>query len=180
MNEIRVLLRRRTFAAAWIMLAGIASCGYHVGGKADLIPKNIQTVAVPPFQNLTTRYTLTDRIPQAIAREFISRTRFQVVSDPNDADAILSGAVTNVVTSPSVFDPVTGKATSVQVNVFLQIYLKERVSGKLLYSRQNFEARNNYEISVDPTKYLDESVAALDRLSRDVARAVVSGVMENF
>jgi lipopolysaccharide assembly LptE-like protein len=180
MNEVLPLLRRASVAAIWIVLAGMASCGYHVGGKADLIPKNIQTIAIPPFQNLTTRYTLTDRIPQAIAREFISRTRFQVVSDPNYADAILSGAVTNVVTSPSIFDPVTGKATSVQVNVFLQIHLRERVSGKLLYSRQNFEARNNYEISVDPSKYLDESVAALDRLSRDVARAVVSGVMENF
>jgi len=155
MNEILGLFRRQRFAAVCILLAGTASCGYHVGGKADLIPKKIQTIAVLPFQNLTTRYTLTDRIPQAIAREFISRTRFQVVSDPNDADAILSGAVTNVVTSPSV-------------------------SGKLLYSRQNFEARNNYEISVDPRKYLDESVAALDRLSRDVARTVVTGVMENF
>ena len=162
------------------LLTGISSCGYHVGGKADLIPKNIQTVAIPPFQNLTTRYTLTDRMPQAIAREFISRTRFQVVNDPNDADAILSGAVTNVVTSPSVFDPVTGKATSVQVNVFLQIFLKERASGKILSSRQHFEARSSYEISVDPTKYLDESDASLDRLSRDVARTVVSGVMENF
>ena len=163
-----------------LLLATLTACGYHVGGKADLIPKNVQTIAVPPFQNLTTRYTLTDRIPQAITREFIARTRFQVVSDPNDADAILNGAVTNVVTSPSVFDPVTGKATSVQVNVFLQIYLRERTSGKLLYSRQNFEARNAYEISVDPTKYLDESDAAVDRLSRDVARAVVSGVMDNF
>lgn len=178
--NVRVLQHFGLFAAVCTLLAGISSCGYHVGGKADLIPKNIQTVAIPPFQNLTTRYTLTDRMPQAIAREFISRTRFHVVNDPNDADAILSGAVTNVVTSPSVFDPVTGKATSVQVNVFLQIFLKERASGKILYSRQNFEARSSYEISVDPTKYLDESDASLDRLSRDVARTVVSGVMENF
>ena len=161
-------------------LVAMAGCGYHIGGKADLVPKNIQTIAIPPFQNLTTRYKLTDRLPRDIAREFVSRTRFRVVNDPNDADAILTGSIANIFTAPVVFDPVTGKATSVQISSFLQLYLKERVSGKILYSRQNFEARNSYEISIDPTKYLDESDAALDRLSRDVARAVVTGILENF
>jgi hypothetical protein len=38
-----------------------------------------------------------------------------------------------------------------------------------------------YEISVTfPKAYFEESDAALDRLSRDVARDLVSSILENF
>ena len=177
-------MTRNVVLAASLIFAGLlTSCGYHVGGKADTIPTGIQTIAVKPFRNLTSRYKLTDRIPQAINREFIARTRFHVVNDPNDADAVLDGSVTQVNAYPVVFDPSTGKATNVQVSVYLQIYLHERATGRLLYSRQNFEVRNSYEVSSDQTnssQYFDESNAALDRLSADVARMVVSGILENF
>ena len=58
----------------------------------DLIPKTVHTIAIPAFTNPTTRYKLTDQLPEAIAREFISRTRYRIVSDPNPADAVLKGA----------------------------------------------------------------------------------------
>ena len=51
------------------------ACGYHVSGKGDSLPPNIKTIAVPAFLNGTTRYKLTDRLPEAVAREFITRTR---------------------------------------------------------------------------------------------------------
>ena len=38
-------MTRRVFAAAGGMLA-LVSCGYHVGGKADLVPKGIETIAI--------------------------------------------------------------------------------------------------------------------------------------
>ncbi len=57
-----------------VVVAGIAllltACGYHVAGHTDLIPKTIHTVCIPAFTNTTTRYKLTDRMPEAIAREF--------------------------------------------------------------------------------------------------------------
>jgi len=36
------------------------------------------------------------------------------------------------------------------------------------------------EISVDPRAYFEESDPAMERLSRDVARTVVSAILENF
>jgi hypothetical protein len=168
-----------------IWIAGVAAvlaagCGYRVGGRADLLPKNIKTIAVPAFRNITTRYRLAELLPAAIAREFISRTRYDVVTDPNTADAVLTGTVIHVDGSPVIFDQATGRATTVQVYVRLNIVLTERASGKTLYSRQNVEFRDRYEISVDPTAYLEESDTAMDRLSRDVARTVVSGILEKF
>ena len=42
------------------------------------------------------------------------------------------------------------------------------------------EVRNRYEIAIDPRAYFEESDLGLERLSRDVARTVVSSVLESF
>jgi len=164
-------------ALAPVMLAG---CGYHVSGRADLIPENIRTIAIPAWNNLTPRFRLADRLPAAIAREFITRTRYQVVADPNQADAIFSGAVISYNSYPIVLDNTTGRASVVQMIVLLQMKLTERATGRILYERSSYEARERYEISVDPLAYLEESSTAMDRLAREVARGVVSAVLESF
>ena len=168
---------RLILAVAMFALAG---CGYRVAGHADLLPKTIKTIAIPAFGNLTVRYKLTDQLPEAIAREFISRTRYQIVTDPNQADAVLTGAVVNFYSYPILLDPRTARASSIQAIVLLQIYLRDRATGAVLFSRPNMEFRQNYELSVDPRVYFDESDVAMDRLSRDVARSVVSAVLANF
>ena len=50
----------------------------------------------------------------------------------------------------------------------------------MLFTRPSFEVRERYEISVDPRAYFEESDPAMERLSRDVARSVVSAILENF
>jgi len=170
------LVRWALWAAAWLP----AGCGYHVAGHADLLPRRIQTIAVPAFANLTTRYRLTERLPAAITREFLSRTRYQIVADPEQADAVLRGAVLNYVSYPTVLDPATARAAGVQISVTLQVTLTERATGAVLFSRPHFEVRERYEIAVDQRAYLDESDVALDRLCRDVARTLVSALRENF
>jgi hypothetical protein len=167
--------------AAGLGLLLTASCGYHVAGKADLVPKSVNTIAVPPFSNITVRYKLTDRLSDAITREFIARTRYQIVSDPTQADAVLKGAVVNYVSYPTVVDNKTGRASGLQVNVTMQITLTERATGKVLFTRPSFEAHQRYEISVTSAgQYFEESATALERLSHDVARDVVSAILENF
>jgi outer membrane lipopolysaccharide assembly protein LptE/RlpB len=155
-------------------------CGYHLAGKADLLPRNIHTIAIPAFSNVTVRYKLSDRLATAITREFLSRTRYQVINDPATADAVLEGAVVNYATYPTIFDPSTGRASTVQMSVVLSITLRDRATGTVLFSRPRMDVRENYEISADPAAYFEESDPALNRLSRDVARDVVSAILEKF
>jgi hypothetical protein len=157
-----------------------SSCGYHTGGHADLIPKTIHTVAIPAFTNNTTRYKLTDQLPEAIAREFIARTRYRVVPDPGTADAVLAGMVLSYAASPTVFDPVTARASAIELHVTLRLNLTERATGKNLFSRPNYEVRERYQISVDPTAFFEESDSALARASKEVARLVVTSILDNF
>ena len=162
------------------VLAACLSCGYHVGGRADLVPKSIQTISIPAFTTFTTRYKLVDVLPKQIGREFLARTRFRIVSDPSEADAVLHGSINTVTANPTVFDPTSGKATSIQIAVTATFNLIEQRTGRVLFSRANFVARQNYEIPVDPHQFFDERDPAFDRLSRDVAHDIVSAILENF
>jgi hypothetical protein len=171
-NSARLALACSLFAA---------SCGYHVAGKADLVPKNIQTIAIPPFSNATLRYRLTDRLPQAISQEFVGRTRYKIIADPNQADAVLKGTVVNFVSYPILFDQVTGRASGLQINLTMQVSLTERATGKVIWNRPNYTYTDRYEISVtNANQYFEESAPALERLSKSVARDVVTSILDNF
>jgi len=166
-------------AAAVCVIA--SGCGYHLAGRADLLPKTIKTVAVPAFANSsTTQYKLTDRLPEAISRELIARTRYRVVSDPARADAVLKGVVTNYTSFPIVFDSVTGRAASVELHVTMQVSLVERATGKVLFNRPALETRDRFQIASLPGQYFEESDTALNRVSQSAAKQVVSDLLNSF
>ena len=173
-------MKRRFFPALAIGTLAMASCGYHVGGKADLVPKSIQTIAIPAFSSESTRYQLADLLPNQIGREFRSRTRFRVAPNPAEADAVLNGIITSVYSYPAVSDPTSGKATSVLVAATLNIRLVERTTGRVLYSNPNFAVKSYYAIATDPHQTFNESGPAFARLSEQVAHDLVSAVVENF
>lgn len=175
-------LRRFLPCALYVLPFCLLSCGYHVAGTGTsaTLPTSIKTIAVPAFSNVTSRYKLTSYLSEAITREFITRTRYKVVSDPKEADAVLTGAVLRFDSYPTAVDQKTGRPSAIQAIVSMQLTLRDRATGAVLFERPRFEARQYYEIAVDPKAYFDESDAALDRLSREVARTVVSAILENF
>jgi len=158
----------------------LGSCGYRFAATDTGLPKTIHTIAVPAFTNLTVRYKLTDQLPEAISREFLTRTRYKIVSDPNTADAVLRGAVTGYAFSPTIFDPATGRAAYAELHVTVSVSLTERATGKVLFDRKNVDLRETYQISPNATQYFEESDPALKRAGQQVARSVVSAVLEGF
>jgi hypothetical protein len=175
-------VRQTWLAAPLAVLLAILNggCGYHTAGRGDMLPRTLRTIAIPPFTNITTRYRLTERLPAAITREFMARTRYRVINDPDAADAVLNGAVVSYNAFPVVYDPATGRASTVQVSVHLDLNLRERATGNLLFSGSQMEFRERYEISVDSRAFFDESDSALERVSTDVARTLVSSLLEKF
>ncbi|HTS29323.1 MAG TPA: LPS assembly lipoprotein LptE [Bryobacteraceae bacterium] len=168
----------------WGMLAAIAflsaSCGYHVAGHADLMPKTVHTIAIPAFGNQTVHQKLSQLISEDLTREFISRTRYTIVAEPEKADAVLNGTVLQFASGPNIVDQTSGRATGAIIIVILQVTLTDRQTGKTIFSRPRYEFRERYEISLDPQAYFDESGTAIIRLSRDVARSVVTAILVDF
>ena len=162
-----------------IFSLALAGCGYHTLNAARALPESIHTIAVTPWANATIHYQISDHLTEAISRELISRTHYTIVADPSEADAVLSGSVVNVLSNATVNDPVLNRSTAGQVTVHIQVKLMAK-DGKVLFSQPNLEFRERYDIATTPAQYFDESEVALDRLSKDAARAVVSAILENF
>lgn len=173
-------MTRFAFVACIAGATTLLSCGYHVGGKAVLMPKGIQTIAIPAFANVTTDYKLGDALPEAIGRQFLARTHYRIVTNPSHADAVLDGTINRVWEAPTIFDPASGSPSVAVIYVFVTMKLVERSTGRVLYSTSNAGYRENYAYATDPHQYIDESGPALMRLDRNLARDLVSSILENF
>ena len=156
------------------------ACGYHVAGHSNLLPKDVKTIAIPSFGNATVRPKVPRLLSADLTREFISRTHYTIVADPNQADAVLTGMLLTFNNYPVLSDPVSGRSTGVQVAVTVQVTLTDRRTNKVLFTRPSLEFRDRYEITLDPSTYFDESDTAAARLSRDIARTIVSAILEAF
>jgi outer membrane lipopolysaccharide assembly protein LptE/RlpB len=165
-------------ASLGLLLSTLTGCGYHISGHGDLMPKTIKTIAIPAFGNVTTRYKLTRTLPTDIGRELLARTKYKVIADPKEADAVLTGTVHNFAAYPTI--SANGRATVVEAIVTLNLTLTNRATGAVLFNRTGAEFRERYEISIEPQAYFDESGTAMLRLSKSVARSVVSAILEKF
>jgi Lipopolysaccharide-assembly len=176
--RLALISRSALFAGAVSLLA--SSCGYHIAGKANTLPSTIRVIAIPPFENGSMEYKVEQYMTQAVVREFIRRTRYQIVADENEADATLRGVVINVNVYPAVFDPVSQRATSINTLTQIRVSLVDRKTGQVLYDNPNFEYRERYEVSTDANAYFEERQSALVRSSEATARSLVSAVLEGF
>ncbi len=154
-------------------------CGYHTSGKAALIPPDVKTIAVPSFVNQTQTYRIESILTQAVVREFNTRTKYRIVTDPNDADAILRGTVVSTQLAPLTYDSNTGRASSALVTVNMKVALTAK-DGRVLYENSNYTYREQYQVSRELSSFFEEEGPAIDRLSRDFARALVSNVLEMY
>lgn len=162
------------------MAFAASGCGYHVAGRGNALPAEWRTIAVPALRNRTTTYRIEQRLTQAVVRELLARTRYRIVPEEKDADAVLRGEITSLETSALLFDTVSNRATTMLVTVRMQVQLVDRVSQKVTYQNNDFLFREEYEISTDIPSFFEEQGPALGRLAQDFASTLVSALLENF
>jgi outer membrane lipopolysaccharide assembly protein LptE/RlpB len=176
-----LILPRSCPPGAICALAGLlAGCGYQVAGRGNRLPPDVKTIAVPAFLNQTRRFRIEQKLARAVTREFIERTEFRITPDPSQADAVLRGTVKDVRSGVVAFDLNTGRATTLQIQVITDVQLVDAHTRKVLFSNPNYVFREEYQISQNTTSQFEEDEPALDRLSRDLARTLVTEILENF
>ncbi len=151
-----------------------------MAGRGNALPQEWKVISIPALKNKTSSYRIEQRFTQALVREMISRTKYRVVPEEKDADAVLEGQINSLETTPVLFDPVTTRATLMLVSISLRVRLVDRASGKPVYQNANMVFRNEYEIATDIPSFFQEEGPGLDRMARDFARTVVSALLEKF
>jgi outer membrane lipopolysaccharide assembly protein LptE/RlpB len=172
--------RWRGLLLVLLLAAAASGCGYHVAGRAAKLPADWKTIAVPAFVNDTARYRIEQRLTQAVIREMIARTSYRVVQDTQSADGVLRGEVLSIETSPVLFDATSGQVTTMLVTVRAKAQLLDNHMQKPVYQTNDMVFREQYQISSDVKSFFEEQDPALERMSRDFAAQLVSGILENF
>ena len=176
----------------WVVLAvalsACSGCGYHTIGSAAHLPDSIHTLAVPIFKNKTQFYHTEVPMTQAVAREFINRTRLQVTSTTDDADATVNGTILSETVQPLTYrsetsTTATGQTSSVTSSFLITINVDVVVTdrdNRVLYRHSNYLFHEQFETATDLNSFIQEDAPAIQRLSRDFAEALVSDILESF
>jgi len=163
-----------------VLSAALAGCGYHTVGSASHLPPGTRTLAVPVFATRTNAYRTETVMTNAVVREFTTRTRLRVTpADYPGADATLHGTILSQTVAPLTYNSQTQQSSSFLITMVVSVTLTAR-DGHILYENKNYVFRQQYQSTTDLPTFLEESPAAVERLSRDFARALVADVLEGF
>jgi len=176
-------MRKPALAAVLVSitaLLGLSGCGYHTLGAATHLPPNVRTLAVPAFATRTEAYRTEIVMTDAVIREFNARTRLRVTPDATgDPDAVLHGTILKETVAPLTYNSATQQSSSFLITMVVSVTLTGR-DGAVLYENKNYVFRQQYQATTDLPSFFQENPAAVERLSRDFARALVADVLEGF
>lgn len=177
-------LPRRAALVALAAATG-AACGYSLAGRGSFLPDYIVTIGVPVFRNDTRVFEVEQRLTEAVRREFIGRGKYRVLPDATGADALLTGEIRSITLTPTSFDE-QQRATRYAATVVIRVELRDLKTDKVLWENAGLEFREEYDLATsaggaaDPIAFFGQASNALDRLTSNFARTVVTAILEAF
>lgn len=193
MSRSRQTLRRaltaRACAAVLLvapaLLASSAGCGYSLAGRGSFLPDYIKVIGVPNFANRTTLFNLETQMTEKVRAELIGRGKYRIVPETQNVDAVLTGEVTGVNMTPLSISS-TQLATRYLLTMTARVELRDQRDNKVLWEnpnlifRQEFDATGSGQTAVDPAAFFGQDQNALDRMTTEFARSIVSAILEAF
>lgn len=185
------LTRRR-----WLQLAPLAGaslalggCGYSLAGRGSFLPDYIQSLGIPMFGNRTPYSPLEQIFTEKVRVEFQGRGRYQVVPNDTGVDGVVRGEIMNIGAAPAGFNP-NQQASRYRFTVVVSVSFADVRQKKTLWENPSLSFSDEYELASAASAqlaasggagaFIDQERAAVDRLSSDFARSVVSAIMEAF
>ena len=169
---------RLRFAALYAVCLFALQCGYHLSGTGSSLPEHIQTVSVPMFKNMTTRYELDLKLTQRVINELVARGKVEIATEEDSADALLLGEIQSFRAIPIAF---SGESAADRYNIIIvaKIVLRDNVSHKVIYSNPGLVYQYEYGVP-EGTDFESVESLALDVVAERFARSLVSTILEGF
>lgn len=162
---------------------GLAGCGYALAGRGSFLPAYIKTIGVPTFTNRTTVFNVETMLTQKVRSEFIGRGKYTVLPQANDVDALLTGEVTSITVTPASFTA-TNLASRYTITMTARIELRDQRQNAVLWENPSLIFRQDYDATsrgpTDAGAFFGQDQNALDRMSGEFARTIVSAILEAF
>ena len=100
-------------------------------------------------------------------------------------DATLTGEVSSISVLPASASITTQLASRYTITMTAKIELRDNRNNSVLWENPNLVFRQDYEATTgrgptDPVAFFGQEANALDRVSTDFARTIVSAILEAF
>ena len=134
--------------------------------------------------NRTTLFNLETQMTDKVRAELIGRGKYKIVPNAQSVDALLNGEVTGVNISPLTF---TGQqlASRYVITMSARVELRDQRENSVLWENPGLIFRQEYEgqsgqTALDPAAFFGQDQNALDRMTSEFARSIVSAILEAF
>jgi hypothetical protein len=179
-NSVKQKARRKHTLTALLLglCLAISGCGYRVRSSVGSLPKGIESLGIPTFQNLTGQYRLEQTITAAVLKEFTARTRIPVDSKQSGADAVLMGEIQSAQSIPVAFSS-RSFGSAFMVTVRISAKLVRLRDSAVIWQDKGFTFRERYTLNRDVKDFFSEENPALDRMAGAFAASLVSTIIES-
>jgi len=167
-----------------LSLAGVVGCGYALAGRGNALPPNIRVIGIPDFENATPYPEVERVVSEGVREEFSSRGQFRVEPGADGVDAVLTGTITRLELVPTALTA-SLQASRYYVTFVVSVEFRDQTTNDVLWANPNMTFREEYEVpseasAGDPTAFFRQDVNALERISKNLARTVVTSILEAF
>lgn len=168
----------------WLSL-GTTGCGYALAGRGSFLPTDIRVVGIPPLVNRTTFFDVEQILTEKIRNEFIGRGKYRVVAEAAAADAVLNAEITSITLSPVAFTT-TQLASRYQFVLTMKVDFVDSRVNKSLWANNALSFTGEYDLTssagdaINASTFVDQQRSSFDRIATDVARTVVTAIVEAF
>jgi hypothetical protein len=173
--------------AALILTLALAcsGCGYALAGRGSFLPDYIKVVGIPPIENRSTYLQVEQILTEKIRTEFIGRGKYSVLSEAAGSDAVLTGEITGISAQPIGFNEQQFASRYLFI-MTMRVQLTDARTSMVLWSNDALTFREEAELatrgatSFDTSAFVDQERSSFDRIAGDVARTVVTAILEAF
>jgi hypothetical protein len=167
---------------------GASACGYSLAGRGSFLPDYIRNIGIPLFVNRTPFVTAEQLFTEKVRIEFQSRGSYVVHPTDVGVDGVVRGAIAGISAVPAGFTDVQ-TATRYRFTIVVGVRFDDLAQKKTLWENSALSFSDEYELqsrlSLDgagagAAAFVEQERAAMDRLSTDFARSVVSSILEAF
>jgi Lipopolysaccharide-assembly len=162
----------------------LSACGYSLAGRGSFLPSYIQTIGVPAFVNRTQVFNLETQLTQKVRSEFIGRGKYKIVPEATNVDALLSGEVLTITATPSGFGT-QQLASRYTLRMIASVELRDQRDNKVLWQNPGLLFSEDFDVqsgsaALDPAAFFGQDANAVDRMTTDFAKTIVSAILEAF
>jgi hypothetical protein len=175
-------------AIATTLILGVLSsgCGYALAGRGSFLPDYIRVVGIPPFENRSSFSQVEQVLTDKVRTEFIGRGKYRVVADTQGSDAILAGEILSISVQAVGLNE-QQLASRYLFTWTIKVAFTDAQTNMVLWSNDALTVRGEYDLSQrggDTTNlgstFVDQERTSADRIATDVARSIVTSILEAF